>query len=300
MPKQKQKEHKPVLLKEALHYLSPERGQSYLDVTAGYGGHSSAILAKTQNAEGAVLVDRDKQAIKALQGLFEGTKTQIIHSDFLNASHRLAEEGRRFDMILADLGVSSPHLNEEKRGFAIRSSGPIDMRMDADQELTAEKIVNTYSEEKLIQILKIYGEEPKASQIARRIIANRPLHSTGQLAEVAAKAWPGRSKVHPATRTFQALRITVNDELNQLEQTLPIWLKLLTPGGRLVIISFHSLEDRIVKNFLFENSQNAYDSEVSLLTKKPVVADPDEIASNPRARSAKLRAAAKIKTNRKE
>jgi 16S rRNA (cytosine1402-N4)-methyltransferase len=295
MPKQKHQIHVPVLLNEVLHYLSPERGQSYLDLTAGYGGHSSAILEKTQNTEDAVLVDRDKQAINALRGLFGDTNTRIIHSDFLNASHQLAEEGRQFDMILADLGVSSLHLTEEHRGFAIKSSGPIDMRMDADQELTAGKIVNTYSEEKLMQILKDYGEEPKAAQIARRIINSRPLRTTDQLAEIARKAWPGHSKVHPATRTFQALRIAVNDELNQLEQALPFWLKLLAPGGRLVIISFHSLEDRTVKQFMAEHSGITYDAELTLLTKKPISATTDEIASNPRARSAKLRASSKNK-----
>jgi 16S rRNA (cytosine1402-N4)-methyltransferase len=291
----KQKIHEPVLLNEVLHYLSPKSGQSYLDLTAGYGGHSSAILNKTRNYEHAVLVDRDEQAIKALQDLFGATDTRIIHSDFLNASKLLAEEGKQFDMILADLGVSSLHLTEEHRGFAIRGSGPIDMRMDARQELTAGKIVNTYSEEKLTQILKNYGEEPKANQIAKRIINNRPLRTTDQLAKIAAKAWPGHSKIHPATRTFQALRIAVNEELAQLEQALPVWLKLLAPGGRLVIISFHSLEDRITKQFFAEHAANTYDAELTLLTKKPVTANHDEIASNPRARSAKLRAGSKNK-----
>jgi 16S rRNA (cytosine1402-N4)-methyltransferase len=291
----KQKIHEPVLLNEVLHYLSPKSGQSYLDLTAGYGGHSSAILNKTRNYDHAVLVDRDEQAIKALQDLFGATDTRIIHSDFLNASKLLAEEGKQFDMILADLGVSSLHLTEEHRGFAIRGSGPIDMRMDARQELTAGKIVNTYSEEKLTQILKNYGEEPKANQIAKRIINNRPLRTTDQLAKIAAKAWPGHSKIHPATRTFQALRIAVNEELAQLEQALPVCLKLLAPGGRLVIISFHSLEDRITKQFFAEHAANTYDAELTLLTKKPVTANHDEIASNPRARSAKLRAGSKNK-----
>jgi 16S rRNA (cytosine1402-N4)-methyltransferase len=296
MPKQTQT-HVPVLLKEVLHYLSPEKGQSYLDLTAGYGGHSKAILSKTENYEEAVLIDRDQQAIKALQGEFGKTKVQIIHSDFLNASKSLAEEGKEYDMILADLGISSLHITEEHRGFAIRGSGPIDMRMDTEQELTAGQIVNTYSEEKLTQILKTYGEEPKANQIAKRIIANRPLVSTDQLAQVVAKAWPGKSRIHPATRTFQALRIAVNDELSQIEQALPICLKLLAPGGRLVVISFHSLEDRITKQFFAEHAANTYDAELTLLTKKPVTATTDEIASNPRARSAKLRAGRKNKNN---
>jgi 16S rRNA (cytosine1402-N4)-methyltransferase len=296
MPKQKQKEtHIPVLLKEVLHYLSPQAGQSYLDVTAGYGGHAQAILDITGNHDDAVLVDRDEQAIKALRGLLGQNGPTIIHADFLNASKSLAEEGKQFDMILADLGVSSPHLNESSRGFAIRETGPLDMRMDTRQELTAEKIVNTYDEETISKILSEYGEEPKARQIAKRIVRNRPLKTTVQLAEIVAKSWPGKSRVHPATRTFQALRIAVNSELSQLEEALPVWTKLLAPEGRLAVISFHSLEDRKVKQYFSEYAANTYDAELTLLTRKPVTASPDEIASNPRARSARLRACSKNK-----
>ena len=168
------------------------------------------------------------------------------------------------------------------------------MRMDQSQALTAEAIVNSYSQAKLTDILKRYGEEPKAAQIARTIVESRPIGTTDQLAAIAARAWPGRSRVHPATRTFQALRIAVNDELSLLEHSLPLWFELLAPGGRIAIISFHSLEDRLVKQALQEVAGDRYDAELRLLTKRPVVAQPSELVFNPRARSAKLRAAVKI------
>jgi len=224
----------------------------------------------------------------------------LRHEDFFSASKALAEEGKQFDAILADLGVSSPHLNEADRGFALQLEGPLDMRMDQKQSLTAEVVVNTYSEAALADILWRYGEEPKARQIARLIVGNRPFSSTTKLASVVAKAWPGRSRIHPATRTFQALRIAVNDELGLLERSLPIWLQLLKPGGRIAVISFHSLEDGIVKRVFSEVSGERYDANFRLLTKRPVTASPHELVLNPRARSAKLRAAAKINIQERE
>lgn len=292
--------HQPVLIAEVLRYLQPAAGESYLDLTAGYGGHAEAVLRLSDNPKETVLVDRDAQAIKTLQSLFAGRGVQIIQSDFLRASQMLAEQGRQFDLILADLGVNSPQLNSPNRGFSFKNSGPLDMRMDQRQSLTAEKLVNQTAEAELARIFADYGEEPKAGQIARRIIANRPIKDTDQLAAIAARAWPGRSRVHPATRIFQALRIAVNDELNQLEHSLPIWLDLLKPGGRLAVISFHSLEDRAVKRFLTEHAATKYDGELQILTKKPLAAKNDEVVLNPRARSAKLRAAAKTKTKRKD
>jgi 16S rRNA (cytosine1402-N4)-methyltransferase len=239
------------------------------------------------------LVDRDKQAITALQPLIkQGAKA--IHSDFLQASQQLADTGEQYDMVLADLGVSSPHLNTSNRGFSFSSDAELDMRMDQTQTLTAATIVNSYPEVELADILWRYGEEPKSRQIARMIVQNRPFTSTTELGMVIAKAWPGYSKVHPATRSFQALRIFVNDELNLLEQSLPLWVDLLKPGGRLAVISFHSLEDRIVKRTLAEYAEG-YEAQVTLLTKHPVTGSDQEIVFNPRARSAKLRAAAKIK-----
>lgn len=293
--------HIPVLLEQVLEYLDPKAGESYLDLTGGYGGHSQAILERTGAPEKAVLVDRDPNAVKALKERFESQGADIRQTDFLSASRSLKEAGKQFDLILADLGVSSPHLNQASRGFSIQEDGPLDMRMDTTQELTAEQVVNTYSEEQLADILKRYGEEPKSRQIASLITHNRPIKTTKELAKIVAKAWPGHSKVHPATRSFQALRIAVNDELELLRESLPIWIDdLLAPGGRCAIISFHSLEDRLVKQALQEASGDRYDATLRLLTKHPVVGSEHEIVSNPRARSAKLRVAAKIKIKERE
>ncbi len=287
-----------MLQDEVMARLEPRKGERYLDLTAGYGGHASVVLAATSNYAGSVLVDRDGQATAELRQHFGDSGIVIRQQDFLAASQELLAAGRQFDLVLADLGVSSPHLNVSKRGFAIRSNGPLDMRMDQHQALTAETIVNEYSEDRLARLLTEYGEEPKARQIAQLIIAARPLHTTDELAQVVARAWPGHSRVHPATRTFQAIRIAVNDELGLLEQGLPLWSRLLAPNGRLAIISFHSLEDRLVKQFLQSVSGNRFDAELRLLTKRPITASPSEIVHNPRARSAKLRAAVKIKTER--
>ncbi len=291
----KNSRHVPVLLDEVLKYLDPKAGESYLDLTAGYGGHALAITKLTVNLAATVLIDRDHHAIQTLRKEFPAGTVDLRQQDFLTASQELLAEKRQFDLILADLGLSSPHLNEGKRGFAINLSGPLDMRMDQSQELTAETIVNTYSEAALADLIKRYGEEPKAARIARNIVQARPLRTTGQLAATAAKAWPGHSRIHPATRTFQALRIAVNDELNLLEQSLPLWFKLLAPGGRIGIISFHSLEDRLVKQSMNEAAGERYDADLRLLTKSPVRAASNELVFNPRARSAKLRAAVKIK-----
>lgn len=290
----KNKRHEPVLLEQVLQYLNPQTGESYLDLTAGYGGHARAILERTGKRAQAVLVDRDAQAVRVLRKEFPDKTVSVRQQDFLAATKELLAQKRQFDLILADLGVSSPHLNEGKRGFAINSAGPLDMRMDQTQELTAETILNTFSEADLRDILTRYGEEPKAGRIAQEIVRTRPLRTTGELAAIAAKAWPGHSRIHPATRTFQALRIAVNDELGQLEQSLPLWFELLAPGGRVAVISFHSLEDRLVKQALGEVAGDRYDAELRLLTKSPATAAPTETVLNPRARSAKLRAAVKI------
>ena len=290
--------HIPVLLEQVLQYLGPKAGESYLDLTAGYGGHAEHILGRTHNPSETVLVDRDQNAITVLEQKFAGTGAKVIHADFLRASRELETEERAFDVILADLGVSSPHLNEANRGFAISQTGPLDMRMDQNQKLTAAEIVNSYPETALTEILQRYGEEPKARQIAHLIVQHRPYETTTELAHTVARAWPGHSKVHPATRTFQGLRIAVNDELGLLEQSLPLWIKLLKPGGRIGVISFHSLEDRLVKQVFAESGGERYDAELKLLTKHPVTASEQEIVFNPRARSAKLRAAVKIKIER--
>lgn len=288
--------HQPVLLKQVLEYLSPQAGDSYLDLTAGYGGHAAAVLERTNNPESSVLVDRDQNAIEQLEKRFEGQGISLRQADFYTASQQLVVEGKKFDVILADLGVSSPHLNQASRGFSIKADGPLDMRMDQSQSLTADQVVNTWSKEELADILKRYSEEPKSRHIASLIVENRPIKTTDQLAQVVAKAWPGYSKVHPATRTFQALRIAVNDELELLRKSLPVWMDdLLAPGGRIAVISFHSLEDRLVKQAFSDKAGDRYDVLLRPLTKKPVIGDQTEIVFNPRARSAKLRAAVKQK-----
>ncbi|MBA3757627.1 16S rRNA (cytosine(1402)-N(4))-methyltransferase RsmH [Candidatus Saccharibacteria bacterium] len=291
--------HIPVMKAEVLDYIRPKLGQSYLDLTAGYGGHAEAVLNLTNSPNKAVLVDRDDQAVAVLKDRFAEVGAKIIHQDFLKATQYLTSEGMHFDMILADLGLSSPHLEEADRGFSIKKPAVLDMRMDRRQELTAQVIVNTWPEEKLATIIRDYGQEPKARRIAQRIVRNRPIDTTDKLAAIISPIWPGRSKIHPASRTFQALRIVVNDEIGQLEQTLQQLPDLMAPGGRLVIISFHSLEDRLVKRFISEQSSEGYDTQLRALTKKPLTPSRNEIVFNPRARSAKLRAVVKIKTKKK-
>lgn len=290
--------HVPVLLSEVLHYLAPQKGETYLDATAGYGGHAAAVL-RASRYSGATLIDRDASAVGELRQRFKSNEgVEIIHGDFLSVSKKLRVQVRRYDMILADLGVSSQHLDTIHRGFSFNSDAPLDMRMDQNQALSAAEIVNSYSSQQLTEMFQRYGEEPKAARIVNEIVAQRPIVSTKQLAALASKAWPGRSRVHPATRVFQALRIAVNDELGQLKSALPIWTELLRGGGRLVVISFHSLEDRLVKQFFGEHGKGGYDATLKILTKRPVTAGAEELVFNPRARSAKLRAAVKIKKER--
>lgn len=286
--------HTPVLLDETLKWLNPIRGENYLDLTAGYGGHAGKILEKTGNYSDSVLVDRDDFAIQNLQGLKE-KGARLLHSDFASAAKQLVEEGRQFNIVLVDLGVSSPQLDRSERGFSFTNSGPLDMRMDERQEKSAEVLVNQASQEELTRIITKYGEEPVgfARRIAEAIVKNRPLHTTEELANLIKGQYRGKwKKTHPATRTFQALRIAVNDELGQVEAMLPLLPKLLKPGGRVGIISFHSLEDRLVKQYFSEQANAGYEAELSILTKKPLAGDMYDV-HNPRSRSAKLRVAVK-------
>lgn len=286
--------HVPVLLEATLQLLQPIQGESYLDLTAGYGGHASAILGSTENFADACLVDRDEYAISRLERFAE-KGARLLSTDFLSAARQLNEEGRQFDIVLADLGVSSPQLDQSERGFSFADDGPLDMRMDQRQEVTAAHIVNTYSASQLTDVIVRYGEEPRgfAMRIATAITAARPFSSTRQLAELVKAEYRGPwKKIHPATRTFQALRIEVNQELQQVELLLPLLPRLLKPGGRIGIISFHSLEDRLVKRYFAEQAAAGYEAELTLLNKKPIDGATYDV-HNPRSRSAKLRGAVK-------
>ena len=287
-------QHVPVLLEATLDTLHPIQGENYLDLTAGYGGHARRFLEKTTNYEASVLVDRDSFAIAEL-GEFTEKGVTLLHTDFVSAARSLVEEGRQFDIVLVDLGVSSPQLDKSERGFSFTHDGPLDMRMDRRQDVSAETLVNTAKKYELIHIIRTYGEEPTgfATRIAQAIIQNRPIASTRALADLVKNAYVGKwKKIHPATRTFQALRIAVNQELRQVEELLPLIPRLLTPGGRVGIISFHSLEDRLVKQYFNEQKNAGYEAELQLLTKKPLAGDIYDV-HNPRSRSAKLRAAVK-------
>ncbi len=286
--------HVPVLLDATLELLRPNSGENYLDLTAGYGGHARRVLEKTENYADSVLVDRDDFAIANLSE-FAQKGARLLHTDFVSAARQLVGEGRQFSIVLVDLGVSSPQLDQSERGFSFTKNGPLDMRMDRRQEISAETLVNTLGKNELTRIITQYGEEPAgfAKRIAEAIVKNRPFHETEELAELVKKEYRGPwKKIHPATRTFQALRIAVNEELRQVEELLPLLPKLLKQGGRAGIISFHSLEDRLVKRYFAEQKNAGYEAELEILTKKPLAGDIYDV-HNPRSRSAKLRVAVK-------
>ncbi len=286
--------HVPVLLETALQLLDPKEGESYLDLTAGYGGHAGEFLARTKNYSQSVLVDRDDYAIERLKSLSD-KGARLLHTDFVSAAKQLIEAGEKFNIVLVDLGVSSPQLDQSTRGFSFTNSGPLDMRMDRRQDVSAQTLVNNASVEDLTRIINRYGEEPIgfARQIATAIVGARPLSTTEELANLIKQTYRGKwKKTHPATRTFQALRIAVNDELRLIEDLLPRLPDLLKPGGRVGIISFHSLEDRLVKRFFKDQFDLGLESELQPLTKKPMAGDIYDV-HNPRARSSKFRAAVK-------
>jgi 16S rRNA (cytosine1402-N4)-methyltransferase len=274
------KGHIPVLPQAVLDYLQPAPGKHFLDATVGLGGHSELLL----QTPGIVLtaIDRDAQALSLAQQRLRGYPVTWWQGNFSEYP------GGEFDGIIADLGVSSLHLDTPERGFSFRHAGPLDMRMDQRQTLTAATLVNHSSETELVALLSRYGETPFARRIARQMVQNRPFSDTLTLAETIRQAVPPKvryGRIHPATQVFQALRVAVNGELESLERFLqraPDWLK---PGGRLVVISFHSLEDRLVKWALRR------DARLELLTPKPITPSAQEQAHNPRSRSAKLRAA---------
>ncbi len=286
--------HVPVLLESTLTLLDPTKGESYLDLTAGYGGHAREFLSRTENYADSVLVDRDDYAIERLKSLSD-MGVRLMHTDFVSAAKQLIEEGKHFSIVLVDLGVSSPQLDQSTRGFSFTNSGSLDMRMDRRQSVSAETLVNTASADELAHIISQYGEEPTgfARQIATAIVGSRPLSTTEELANLIKQTYRGKwKKTHPATRTFQALRIAVNDELRLIEDMLPLLPRLLKPGGRVGIISFHSLEDRLVKRYLKEQFEAGLEAELMPLNKKPILGSINDV-HNPRARSSKLRAAVK-------
>jgi 16S rRNA (cytosine1402-N4)-methyltransferase len=287
-------QHVPVLLDAALDIMHPIQGESYLDLTAGYGGHAGAFLAITENFTHSVLVDRDEYAIEQLESFVRKGVT-LLHTDFASAARTLVDEGRQFNIVLVDLGVSSPQLDRGERGFSFTHNGPLDMRMDRRQETTAATLVNTATKDELVRIITEYGEEPLglARRFAQAIVDHRPFSRTEELANLIKQTYVGKwKKIHPATRTFQALRIAVNEELRQVEELLPLLPHLLKKGGRVGIISFHSLEDRLVKRYFSEQKHAGYEAELEILTKKPLAGDTYDV-HNPRSRSAKLRVAVK-------
>jgi 16S rRNA (cytosine1402-N4)-methyltransferase len=310
-----QTQHVPVLLEEVLQFLQPTSGGVYIDGTLGGGGHTEAILERSA-PDGRVLgIDMDAQALARVQErLAESVKNGRLllkHGNFAELTRIVDEVGCvSIQGILLDLGFSSDQMDNPARGFSFSADGPLDMRLDQSQNVSAADLVNSASEQELADIFWRYGEEARSRQIARRIVRERAkgaLVRTGQLAELAAAGVPYRQgALHPATKTFQALRIAVNSELERLETALPQIVDVLGArgaGGRMVIIAFHSLEDRLVKEFMRREATDClcpprvpvcrcgHKARIRLLTAKPVVPTPQEIAANPRARSAKLRAA---------
>src|SRR5438477_7226711 len=292
--------HVSVLLKEAIDFLAVKRGGTYLDATVGLGGHSYEI-AKRLGAPGHLIgFDKDPNALERahekLAALDEPPQITLIHGSFAEVGERIAPAS--LDGLMADLGVSSLQLGDAARGFSFQADGPLDMRMSPMSGDTAEQVVNHLDERELADVIYEFGEERRSRRIARAIVRSRPISTTAQLAVViSAAARPMKlgqrkyDRIHPATRTFQALRIFVNRELDDLRALLEAAPPVLKPGGRLVIISFHSLEDRIVKDAMREGAKQG---QYRLLTKKPVTPSEEEIDRNPRARSAKLRAAERV------
>jgi 16S rRNA (cytosine1402-N4)-methyltransferase len=287
--------HIPVLPAEVLSALALKPGDQVIDGTLGGGGHASAILETTAPNGRLLGIEWDRRTLEETRKLFEryGSRAMLVHGNYRDIG-RLARTYafHSISAILLDIGFSSFQIDDPNRGFSFRFAGPLDMRFDEENETTAAKIVNEWPKEELIRILREYGEENAAGRIAEAIVRARqrkPIVSTDELADLVVRAVRGRrGKIHPATKTFQALRIAVNDELGNLATVLPEAVKLLKPGGRLAIISFHSLEDRIVKDFIRGSK------DLKPVTKRPIVAGEEEIETNSRARSAKLRVAEKL------
>jgi 16S rRNA (cytosine1402-N4)-methyltransferase len=298
--------HLPVLLEEAMLWLAPKPGGRYCDATVGAGGHTFALLDRSAPDGRVIGLDRDPAALATAGAQLQpfGDRVTLVHARFSEARAVLERLGMiPVDGFLVDLGVSSPQLDRPERGFSFRTDGPLDMRMDPTTGETAAELLRRVDEAELTRIIREHGEERHAARVARAIIDARrtgPVETTGKLAAIVARALPRHEHgKNPATRTFQALRISVNDELGELERFLAVAADCLRPGGRLVVIAFHSLEDRIVKRRLRElagrgGAGSANPAQVRLLTKHVIVPGDDERARNPRARSARLRAAERV------
>jgi 16S rRNA (cytosine1402-N4)-methyltransferase len=306
-------DHVPVLAEEVRRLLDVHPGETVIDATFGAGGHAALLAADLQGDGKYIAVDRDPSVRPYFESFSRGVRvsTRFLRGDFADVLERLADNGLRADAVLFDLGVSSMQLDRPERGFSYASDAPLDMRMDPSAEHSARDLVNEASERELTDIFRGYGEERYAKQIARAIVRRRkvePFERTGELVETIKGAIPTPARFgdgHPARRVFQALRIAVNDELHGLEAALPAALEVLRPGGRVAVISFHSLEDRIVKRFFRREERGCTcppefpvcvcgrEPSLRVLTKKAVRPTAEEVASNPRAGSARLRAAAK-------
>ena len=283
-------QHIPVLAKEVMQWLNPQPGQIYIDATLGLGGHAQMLLEAVGPDGKLIAFDRDERNLAIAKENLANYEQQIrfIHESFGEMDH--------YDLpmvhgVLFDLGFSSAHVDDSTRGFSFRNDGPLDMRYDQRQSVTAESIVNGWPKEELAKLFRKLGEEPFAIQIANAIFHTRRKNrivTTYQLADLISEVKPGRPKRHPATQVFQALRIAVNNEFEEIEKGLTSAINLLQPGGRVAVMSFHSIEDRIIKNFFKEST------EVEILTKKPIQPNYLEVKDNKRARSAKLRVAEKI------
>jgi 16S rRNA (cytosine1402-N4)-methyltransferase len=302
-------EHVPVLYKEVLAWLQPRPDGRYIDATLGGGGHASGILAASAPNGRLLGLDADPEAIAFASDILRPFGERVVLKA-ANARHLEAIARplgfSQVDGVLLDLGLSSRQLADAERGFSFSQDGPLDMRLNSSQGQNAADLVNHLPETELADLLWHHGEERHSRRIARAIVAGRPLTTTGQLADLVVQTVGRREKIHPATRTFQALRIAVNDELEALDQALPQARDLLRPGGRVAVIAFHSLEDRLVKRFYQRESRDClcppevlvcvceHQASLRVLTSKPVRPTADEIARNPRSRSARLRVAERL------
>jgi 16S rRNA (cytosine1402-N4)-methyltransferase len=301
--------HTPVLLDEVLDGLAVREGGRYVDCTIGTGGHAKAILDRSGPGGRLLGLDVDPSAIEVSRRRLSsyGDRVTFVCDSYVGLKALAsAQDFVPADGVLLDLGLSSLQLEQAERGFSFQRDGPLDMRMDPEKEVTADHLVNELKGADLAHIIATYGEEPKARAIARAIVRNRPVRTTKELADLVSSSVGRRGRLHPATRTFQALRIAVNEELDSLSATLPQIVEVLAEGGRMAIISFHSLEDRLVKSFMVRETKDCicppeipvcrcdHSRTLSILTKKPIRPSPDEIRQNPRSRGAKLRMAVRV------